>query len=156
MKIPRRLWLRAAAVVLLILIGVLMFFIGRQHSILVDNKTIEIDGVTYKALDLCEVSIDGSAPEELVPRDRIQVNVMGQSHKLVVTYTDEFWEEKRVEIRFRTPVPEEMMLMSIPAVANGLSVDKFLTHFELQAITVDQIEQGETISIDDDTAAFDI
>jgi hypothetical protein len=155
MKLSKKFWLRAAAVAFLILLGVVMFFVGRQHSILVDNKAIEIDGVSYKALDVCEVSIDGGDPEELVPRDRIQVDVMDQHHTLVVSYTDANWDEKKIKIRFTTPVKEEMMVLSIPAVVAGLPMDKCLTHFESQAVTVDQIEQGETIQVDE-TTSFDI
>lgn len=152
MKISRKVLLRGAAVIIILAIAVLMFFLGRQHTVLVDNKTIEIDGVTYQALDYAEASVDGMDSKELYPRDRVQFLVMSQSHKLTMTYTDSNWEEHTIEWKFKTPVPEEMMLLSLPAVLAGLPVEKCLTHFESMAITVADIEQGETISIDDTTS----
>ena len=45
----RRLIIRIAAVLVLVVIGVIMSIIGRGHTIYLDNKTLEYDGQTYKA-----------------------------------------------------------------------------------------------------------
>ena len=44
----RRLIIRIAAVLVLVVIGVIMSIIGRGHTIYLDNKTLEYDGQTYK------------------------------------------------------------------------------------------------------------
>ena len=45
----RRLIIRIAAVLVLVVIGVIMSIIGRGHTIYLDKKTLEYDGQTYKA-----------------------------------------------------------------------------------------------------------
>ena len=45
----RKLIIRIAAVVVLIVIGIIMSIIGRGHTIYLDNKTLEYEGQTYKA-----------------------------------------------------------------------------------------------------------
>ena len=45
-----RKWIiRIAAIVVLIVIGIIMSIIGRGHTIDLDNKTLEYEGQTYKA-----------------------------------------------------------------------------------------------------------
>ena len=56
MKLGRKFFIRIAAVLIIIIIGVVMFFIGKEHTILIDN----FSQGDYKALDYFEVSVDGS------------------------------------------------------------------------------------------------
>ena len=42
----RRLVIRVAAVLVLIIIGIIMSIIGRGHTIYLDNKTLEYNGQT--------------------------------------------------------------------------------------------------------------
>ena len=41
---------RALALILLVALGVWLFYVGREHQVLLDNKTIELEGKTFKAL----------------------------------------------------------------------------------------------------------
>ena len=43
----RRLVIRVAAVLVLIIVGIIMSIIGRGHTIYLDNKTLEYNGQTY-------------------------------------------------------------------------------------------------------------
>lgn len=52
----RRHWYQAVAVVLVVLLAVWMFFLGRRHTVLVDNKTLEEQGI--RAYDLVSVKVD--------------------------------------------------------------------------------------------------
>ena len=61
---------RALALILLVALGVWLFYVGREHQVLLDNKTIELEGVTFKALQEVRVSVNGAEPVELYPRDR--------------------------------------------------------------------------------------
>ena len=62
MRWTQRLILLAA----LIALGGVLFIIGREHQVFLDNKTLG----NYKALEQVNVSINGGDVAELMPRDR--------------------------------------------------------------------------------------
>ena len=100
MKIGRSFYIRIAAIVLVILLGVLMFFIGKQHTILLDNNKFE----DIKALDEVTVAIDGVEGLPIYSRMRDQSIVTGQRHTIAVTYVDSNWEEHTFERDIKIPV----------------------------------------------------
>lgn len=103
---------RAVAILLFILLGVWMFFIGKQHTILIDNKTVD----EYAALDMVEVSIDGEPSIEVYKRMRDQFVVTGQTHTLTLTYVDDSWNEITLEKKIKVPLNENMVLLSLPVL----------------------------------------
>ena len=56
----RRLVIRVAAVLVLIIIGIIMSIIGRGHTIYLDNKTLEYNGQTYRSPSVVAKLITGS------------------------------------------------------------------------------------------------
>lgn len=132
MKINRRFYIRAIAIVLVILFAILMALIGKQHSILIDNKNIEINGQEIKALQLVEVQVDKQDSIELAKRDRVQADIQGQSFKLYVVYTDDNWEEYELEKKIKVPFSQDMLILSIPAFIEDIEdVDSYLQPFEI-------------------------
>ncbi len=130
MKINRRFYVRAIAIVLVILFAILMALIGKQHSILIDNKNIEVNGSEIKVLQLVEVQIDKEPSMELARRDRVQVDIQGQSFRLKVIYSDKNWEEQVLEKKLKVPFSEDMILLSIPAfIENMDDIDSYLEPF---------------------------
>ena len=107
------------AAILIILIAVLMFIIGKQHALLLDNKTVEDSGTTYQAFSIVEVQVNKEPEIELAARDRDRVDVMGQRHRITVTYTDRSFEEHVFEKKFSVPMSYAMVLISIPALVGG-------------------------------------
>jgi len=45
----KRIIIRIALIVLLILIGIFLYTIGKEHKVIINNKDISIDGLTYNA-----------------------------------------------------------------------------------------------------------
>ena len=132
----RRFFIRAAAIVLIILFGVLMAFIGKQHTILLDNKNIEVNGTELKALSLVEIQVDDEPSMELAKRDRDLVLVQGQKHTVIVTYADENWNEIVLEQKFKIPFGQDMFLFSIPAFINDIEdVDSYIQPFEIETVS---------------------
>ncbi|MGP1418316.1 MAG: DUF6672 family protein [Sphaerochaetaceae bacterium] len=154
-QLSKTFWYRTALIAVLVLLAVLMFVIGRQHSILIDNKAIEIDGAEHKAFSLCQVRIDGLEEKELARRDRIEVKVQGQRHKITLSYVDSSNNDKTLEVRFRVPLGEDMVLISLPALAAGLEQGKWLSPFKSMTISneTEQTQPEESVSIDDAAAA---
>ena len=83
-----RVLLRTIVLVALLALGVALFYVGREHRIFLDNKTIEADGKTFRAMEQVNVSVNGGAPVELLARDRDVVKTVGPSFSLRVEVLD--------------------------------------------------------------------
>ncbi len=147
----KQLLIRIAFVLVLILIGVWMFFIGKQHTLLIDNKTVG----DIKALDAVYVTVDKGDEIEVLKRMRDQSLVTGQSHKITITYTDSNWNEVTIEKKINIPLNENMMLLSVPVLLSNPDApqSEWLTHFESLAVTVDQ--DSEDVVLDETAGLSD-
>lgn len=115
----KRLIVRIAAILVIILLSILLYHTGKIHSILIDNNNISIEGKEYKALDIVEFSIDGQEPEELTKKSRGQSDdVKGQVHTIKVVYTDKSWNEYEIVEKFRVPVNANMMIIYLPVLVS--------------------------------------
>lgn len=113
----RRFCIRLVAILLMVALAFLMYFIGRQHTILVDDKTMTLaDGSEVKALATVQVQVDKQPKMELAARDRDQYIVTNQKHTLTITYTDAQWNEKTFSRTFKVPVGQDMVIISIPTL----------------------------------------
>lgn len=140
-KLTKKLLYQVGLVVVLILLAFLMYVIGKQHNIYIDNK----DANGYKALNYVEVSIDNNKAEELLKRDRIGVEVMNQSHKITVRVGD-----VETVIKFKIPLQMRSVLISIPTLLAGESQDKWMREFVMETVTYDPNEEV----VLDDTAGL--
>lgn len=150
MKLGRSFYIRIAAIVLVILLGVLMFFIGKQHTILLDNNKYE----DIKALDEVTVAIDGVEGLPIYSRMRDQAVVTGQRHTIAVTYVDSNWEEHTFERDIKIPVGENMMILYLPYLVENPDSpqEEWLKHFESQAIVTEDASANEVVL--DDSASL--
>ncbi len=150
MKLGRSFYIRIAAIVLVILLGVLMFFIGKQHTILLDNNKYE----DIKALDEVTVAIDGVEGLPIYSRMRDQAVVTGQRHTIAVTYVDSNWEEHTFERDIKIPVGENMMILYLPYLVENPDSpqEEWLKHFESQAIVAEDASANEVVL--DDSASL--
>lgn len=99
----------------LIALGVWLFYIGREHQIFLDNKTLD----EFKALEQVNVSINSNAPVELMQRERDVVKTVGPKFTLKAEVFDEDGEisstiEKVVCINFSKDI-----MINLPAFAGG-------------------------------------
>ena len=70
MKDKKRFFIRLATVLVLIGIAVLMYFLGRGHTVYFDNKKLEYDGVTYSTPYKVEVYVNGERAAKLYDKER--------------------------------------------------------------------------------------
>ena len=127
--ITRRHLFQIAAILVLVLLAILMYIVGRQHTILLDNKTLEHEQKTYQAFSIVEVEVDKEGAIELAARDRDKVDVMGQRHTITVVYTDRYFEEYELVKKFKIPIGHDMVLISIPALVGELDESVWLQQF---------------------------
>ncbi len=122
-------YVRLGVIVIVVLLAVFLYHFGKQHTVYVDNRTIEIDGESYKALDWAEVSIDGRDSQEYSPRTRREEIVQRQKHTIHVIYEDEDFNQFEVEAEFSIPLNDTQVVLSLPALVAGLSEDQYITEF---------------------------
>ncbi|MBN2655551.1 MAG: hypothetical protein JXR86_00720 [Spirochaetales bacterium] len=114
----KRIIIRSAALLLLLLLALFFFYTGKGHTILLDNKTVTLGGTEYAAVNMLEVRVDRGEEREVLKRDRIKEDVVGQGHKITVTYLDK-GVEKVVEEKFRIKTGQAMYLISLPGLIGG-------------------------------------
>lgn len=144
----RKLIIRIAAVVVLIVIGIIMSIIGRGHTIYLDNKTLEYDGQTYKAPYKVTVTVDGEQLTKLYDKERGSTTCLGQTF----TVTLEIMETKNgtEEVQtYKIPIPKNMdgVIINIPGYLAELPEEAYLTEF-VPAVT-EEPDDSETPSGDD-------
>ncbi len=117
----RRLWLRVAAGVLLVLLIILLYNTGKAHQVLPDNKTMTLAGIEYAPLAGVEVSVDGQPFKSLAANGRMISRVKGRHHKIELRYRDASGQEQTLVQKFLTPHREDIYLLSLPALAGESS-----------------------------------
>ena len=124
---------RTIVLAALLALGVALFYVGREHQIFLDNKTIEADGKTFRAMEQVNVSVNGGDPVELLARDRDVVKTVGPSFSLRVEVLDSMGGdvERTIELRMTPGFGKDMML-SLPLLAAGRE-DFLLPPPEVQA-----------------------
>lgn len=155
MELNKRFYFRLSAVFLLILITVLVMIIGRGHTIYFDNKTIEYEGVEYKAFQEVCINLKNNEEQYLYPRERGMANVMGQNFKVsfdIVAKKGSMSADSYTE-SFSVPYGMDGVVINLPAYFAGLPEDVWMTEFVSLAKTTDGA--NDDILIDEfSTGAF--
>ena len=123
----KRLVIRIIAFLCVIAVACGLFYIGKQHSILLDNRKATIDGKEFDAAKYVRVIVDGNEKDyiEFAADDRDAVNLEGPFHTIKIVEMDEDTEEviKTVERKMNFGVVNAQML-SLPAIlAESQNVD---------------------------------
>ena len=126
----RRLVIRVAAVLVLIIVGIIMSIIGRGHTIYLDNKTLEYNGQTYKAPYKVTIYVGDEQLTKLYDKERSSTTCLGQTF----TVTLEVMETKNGSEEMQTykiPVPKNMdgVIINIPGYLAGLPEETCLPEF---------------------------
>ena len=109
----RRTWSRAALILLWVGLGALLFVIYRGHTLLIDNRSTE----GLEAPDLITVSVDRGKGLEFFRGDRDRFPVTGARHRIRIDFSD---GTPPFEGEFRLPIRDDMYILSIPKMLNGL------------------------------------
>ena len=143
----RRLVIRVAAVLMLVIIGIIMSIIGRGHTIYLDNKTLEYNGQTYKAPYKVTIYVGDEQLTKLYDKERGSTTCLGQTF----TVTLEVMETKNGSEEMQTykiPVPKNMdgVIINIPGYLAGLPEEAYLSEFiaaPTEDIGDDEVPGGE-------------
>ena len=151
----RRLVIRIAAVLVLVVIGVVMGVIGRGHTIYLDNKTLEYEGQTYKAPYKVTVTVDGEQLTKLYDKERCMVTNIGDSLELTVEVMQQKGGSETTETyKLTLPHSIDSVIINLPAYMAGLPEEAYLEEF-IPAPSAD-LDDEEVPNTEDDMGLGDI
>ncbi|HWQ09931.1 MAG TPA: DUF6672 family protein [Holophaga sp.] len=110
----RRMMVRGGLVVVYAILIAFVFYFGKGHTLLLDNKDSE-DG-SLKAFEGVTVTVDDQDPIEFMSGDRDQAKLRAQSHTVKVVVTNGPTVVKKISL----PVTENMLVLSIPKLVAGI------------------------------------
>jgi len=120
----KRIIIRTTLIVVLILIGVFLYTIGKEHKVLIDNRDISVGDITYRADTTYKVRVDDQEIDVIEKGERKAVKVTGASHKIVVEeIKDKVLTGEKYEKRFKLKT-NESATVNIPAMINN--ADKWI------------------------------
>ena len=96
-------------------LGFWMFYIGREHQIFLDNKTLG----EYKALEQVNVSINGEKPVELMSRERDMRKAVGPKFELRAEIFDEDGNITNTITKTIVVKCSKDIMINLPALAGG-------------------------------------
>jgi hypothetical protein len=117
----RRFVIRFVLVALLVVLAFVMYSVGKEHSVLLDNKTAVIDGVEYVALKHAILVVDDGGKKNDIRADgRLAQKMVGKSHRLKLEILrDDKSVEKTVERTVKLDMDMKKWMISLPALAQG-------------------------------------
>lgn len=144
----RSLLYKLGAVLILVAICIVMFIIGRGHTIYIDNKTTEYEGQEYKAFHKVTVyDAKGEKLAKLSAKDRGMATTLGQNYKMVLEVTKEKGgEEETVEVSLKLPYNLDGIVINLPAYLNGLPEEAYMSEFVSLATESDTEEEEEIVT----------
>ncbi|HOO33134.1 MAG TPA: hypothetical protein PK466_07210 [Thermotogota bacterium] len=112
--------IRLLLVVAIILLSIFLYTIGKQHTLLIDNKTVAIAEKEYTQQEIMNVYLDGGEKIEIKAKKRKSVDVVGPNHKIVVEILD---GDKNIirteEFTFNLKTGDAKMIVNVPALLGG-------------------------------------
>ena len=139
---------KLAAVLVLVAICVVMFIIGRGHTVYLDNKSLELpDGTKLSAYHKITVYVDGEKIAKLSAKDRGMATTMGQTFKMTLEVTKEKkGEEKTVEVTLKLPYDLDGVVINLPAYLEGYGEEVYQSEFVSLATTEEETEDEEIVT----------
>ncbi len=149
-------WLyRIGALVILLAICVVMFIIGRGHTIYLDNKTIEYNGEEITAMHKITVNVNGERIAKLSKKDRGMATCMGQKFEMeLVVVKEKGDDEVTIPVTLTLPYNMDGIVINLPAYLAGLPEEAYMSEFVSIATTEE--EEEEVVTDEFGVESFDV
>ena len=149
MKNKRRLIVCIVSVLLLIAIATCMFWIGRGHTIYLDNKTTEYNGTEYPAYHRVEITVNGERVAKLSKKERGSATCMGQKFTCELEVTVNKGEDPvHYDITLDLPYSMDGIVVNIPAYLAQLPTEAWQSEF-VAAVTEEETADDEEVITDE-------
>ncbi len=145
-----RKWIfRIGALLIVAVVCVIMFIIGRGHTVYFDNTKIEYNGKTLNPYYKVDVVVKGEKVAKLREKERGMTSTMGQSFEMDLVITEEKdGPAKTVHVGMALPYSIDGIVVNLPALMAGAPEDVYLSEFVSQA--VDTSADDEDVVITDE------
>ena len=142
----RQFLFRAAAIVLILILAVIMFIIGRGHTIYFDNKSAEYDGKQYNAYYKVTVIKDKEKVAKLAKDERGMTDLMGQTLSMTLEITDEKGQEPHShKVSMPIPYGTDGIVINVPELMAGLPQQAYMSEF-VPIATQEEDEEEEVVT----------
>ena len=131
MKNKTRSWIiRAAFLLVLVLIAVVMLRIGRGHTVYFDNRALDYQGTTTAAPYKITVTVNGEQISKLYEKERCSVTNIGDSLELTVEVMQQKGgSETTTTYTLKLPHNLDGVIINLPGYIAGLPEEAYLEEF---------------------------
>ena len=131
MKNKTRSWIiRAAFLLVLVLIAVVMLRIGRGHTVYFDNRALDYQGTTTAAPYKITVTVNGEQISKLYEKERCSVTNIGDKLELTLEVMQQKGgSETTTTYTFKLPHNLDGVIINLPGYIAGLPEEAYLEEF---------------------------
>lgn len=115
----RRNGIRTVLVLLLVGLGVVLFALGKEHQVFLDNKAAAVGGAQIPALEAVRVTVDGGEPLEFAADDRDVVQTRGLRAQVKLEVLDGNGNVTKTVERSVSFSFEDRVMLSLPVLVQG-------------------------------------
>lgn len=115
----RRNGIRTVLVLLLVGLGVVLFALGKEHQVFLDNKAAAVGGAQIPALEAVRVTVDGGEPLEFAADDRDVAQTRGLRANLKLEVLDGNGNVTKTVERSVSFSFEDRVMLSLPVLVQG-------------------------------------
>ena len=115
----KRTFIRIGLFIALVGFGFFLYNIGMEHQVLLDNKTVTVDGKSMEEIPYARLTIDNNTEEpiEFEVGDRDITKLVGRSHKLKLEILEEDLETVTKTVERDLPLgTTPSVMISLPAI----------------------------------------
>ena len=130
MNKTKTLLIRIITVVFFVALAVLMYFLGRGHTVYIDNKKLEYNGTTYDTPYKVEVYVGGERVAKLYDKERGSSICIGANFKMELKVTQEKGGTETEETySIKLPYDKDGLIVNLPGLMAGLPEDAWMSEF---------------------------
>jgi hypothetical protein len=131
MKNKTRSWIiRAAFLLVLVLIAVVMLRIGRGHTVYFDNRALDYQGTTTAAPYKITVTVNGEQISKLYEKERCSVTNIGDKLELTLEVMQQKGgSETTTTYTLKLPHNLDGVIINLPGYIAGLPEEAYLEEF---------------------------
>lgn len=131
MKNKTRSWIiRAAFLLVLVLIAVVMLRIGRGHTVYFDNRALDHQGTTTAAPYKITVTVNGEQISKLYEKERCSVTNIGDKLELTLEVMQQKGgSETTTTYTLKLPHNLDGVIINLPGYIAGLPEEAYLEEF---------------------------
>ena len=144
MNKTRKILFRLGALLLVLLIAALMFWLGRGHTVYLDSKPLEVDGVTYEAPYKITANVDGEQVAKLYEDERGMATCVGQTFTIELEVMQQKGgSEETVTKTVKLPYNMDGIILNLPGLLADLPAETITEEFVSKV--VEEVAEEEVV-----------